>query len=83
MKFFVGSAGVGRLLSNERKLQCHIPYSLTSVSAWPGGFAQDPRPGGQCEGARHAGHLRQLVLLLGCTGMPRPAKSKALTKYFL
>ena len=39
------------------------------VSAWESGPAQDPRPGGQREGARHSGHLRQLVLRLRRTGM--------------
>ena len=45
-------------------------YSIiSSVSAWPSGSAEDPRPSSQCEDTRHSGHLCQLVLLLRRTGM--------------
>ena len=55
------------------------------VSAWEGGPAQDPRPGGQREGARHSGHLRQLVLRLRRTGMSllmQPTNTKKLSSKY-
>ena len=45
-------------------------YSVTTfVSAGSSRSSQDPRPGGQREGARHSGHLRQLLILLRCAGL--------------
>ena len=45
-------------------------YSVTTfVSAGSSRSSQDPRPGGQREGARDSGHLRQLLILLRCAGL--------------
>ena len=56
------------LAGKKTPLPSLIFYNIF-VSAWESGPAQDPRPGGQREGARHSGHLRQLVLRLWRTGM--------------
>ena len=52
-----------------RGIKTVVKFDL--VAAWESGPAQDPRLGRQREGARHPGHLRQLLLLLRRPGRHR------------
>ena len=69
MEFMIG---ILRGFDNKGRPVAHRKenYSVTTfVSAGSSRSSQDPRPGGQREGARDSGHLRQLLILLRCAGL--------------
>ena len=69
MEFMIG---ILRGFKNNGRPVAHRKetYSVTTfVSAGSSRSSQDPRPGGQRAGARHSGHLRQLLILLRCAGL--------------